>query len=338
MSTINQFQQYSQKENVTTNNILLMFSLLYEINPKYYNAIISSLIEDSNSYDVLPEFKQQVGNNGNGIIDGHIVVKSSSIIIETKLHGVEWIDKLIKYTDTFPDHGSKILFLLSKDKYTKEQCDDIKNQILIKHPNGGIVFHSITYDQLVDELGSLYNSFIYDAQLRRLYEHFLEYCQDSNLLAARHILRAMACGQSFALNIKHRFYFDWHSRGYSHFNYLGIYYWKAVRHIGRIENVILADYDYTSGKLEVKESSQAVTPEQEQRLIAAIIEADSLGWGISENHRFFLLEDFNDTHFEKTSPGGIFRVRFFNLEDYLGKGLSENVGEIAEVLRTKTWI
>jgi hypothetical protein len=44
MAVLNQFQQYSQSENIVTNNILLMLSNLYEINLKYYEEFIKGLI------------------------------------------------------------------------------------------------------------------------------------------------------------------------------------------------------------------------------------------------------------------------------------------------------
>lgn len=58
MAVLNQFQQYSQGENTVTNNVLLMLSNLYEINPKYYEEYIRGLTEDVDSYEVIPSFLQ----------------------------------------------------------------------------------------------------------------------------------------------------------------------------------------------------------------------------------------------------------------------------------------
>jgi hypothetical protein len=339
MATINQFQQYSQGENTVTNNVLLMFSLLYEINPKYFEEYINSLIDESEFYRVIPTFQQQIGNFGNdGVMDGHISMPKSSIIIETKLHNLEWRDKLLKYAKSFKEDETKILFHLSASKYSERQIREIRDILEKDHSKTSIKFFSITYDDLSSQLGAMQNVYVYEQQLKRLADHFESYCQNMGLLhSAKHILRAMACGQSRTLNEKHQFYFDLAERGYSPFTYLGIYFWKAVRFIGKVENVIVADYDYATEKLTVKESENDVTEAQRQRLIAAILEADSLGWGISENHRFFLLNNFHETYFEKTSPGGIFRVRYFNLEDYLGKMISDDVGEVSEQLKKQTW-
>ena len=80
MAVVNQFQKYSKEENTLTNNVLFMFSSLYEINPNYYEKFINGLT-DSYQYEVIPMFRQQIGNPGGGIIDGHIELKASKIII-----------------------------------------------------------------------------------------------------------------------------------------------------------------------------------------------------------------------------------------------------------------
>ncbi|RYE51396.1 MAG: hypothetical protein EOP48_18295 [Sphingobacteriales bacterium] len=102
-----------------------MLSNLYEISPKYYEEYIRGLTEDGEQYAVTPIFRQQVGNRGNGTIDGHIQIKASKIIIETKLHGLEWIDKLVKYSDSFDLGEYKLLFHLSSAKYSDIEQENI---------------------------------------------------------------------------------------------------------------------------------------------------------------------------------------------------------------------
>jgi hypothetical protein len=336
MAVLNQFQQYSQGENTVTNNVLLMLSNLYEINPKYYEDFIKGLTEDAGQYEVIPTFRQQVGNRGNGIIDGYIQIKASKIIIETKLHGLEWIDKLVKYSESFDLNEYKLLIHLSSTRYSEKDIENIENKLSELKELGKINFHSITYQDLVDQLKELANNHQYEHYLQRLNEHFESYCLGMGLMPrSNNVLRAMACGQSYDLNVKHQFYFDLASRGYSDFKFLGIYKWKSVRHIGLVENMIEADWDVING-LKVKTSKHPVTEEQELKLIDAIKESINEGWGVEKDHRFFLLTNFTSTNFEKTSPGGIFRVRYFNLEDELEK-VPNDIIMIAEQLRTKTW-
>jgi hypothetical protein len=336
MAILNQFQTYSQGENTVTNNVLLMLSNLYEINPKYYEEFIKGLTEDSEQYEIIPAFRQQVGNRGNGIIDGCIQIKASKIIIETKLHGLEWISKLLKYTKSFDQNEYKLLLHLSSSKYPESEIDKIEKKLGEFKELGKINFHSVTYQDLVDQLKELANNYQFETYLQRLNEHFESYCLGMRLMPrSNHVLRAMACGQSFDLNIKHQFYFDLASRGYSEFNYLGVYKRKSVRYIGRIENMIEADL-IDSDKLVVKNSKYPVTNEQKEKLIVAIKDSIECGWEISKEHRFFLLKNFTKTDFCKISPGGIFRVRYFNLEDILDN-LPESTEEIADELKSKTW-
>ena len=336
MATLNQFQQYSQGENTVTNNVLLMLSNLYEINPGYYEQFIIGITEDSGKYSVIPDFRQQIGNRGNGIIDGHIKVQASSIIIETKLHGLEWVKKLLKYTNSFDKNELKFLFHLSSDQYSESKTIEIQNKLKEKKLEN-IFFYSLTYQQFIDQLKELVSNYPYDPNLNKLSHHFENYCHKMNLTPrSQHILRAMACGQSFELNKKHRFYFDLAKRGYSDFNYLGIYKSKAVQYIGRVENIIEADWNKNEGLI-IKNSNKEVTEEQKRRLVNAIKDALTEDWTVDKDHRFFLLKDFKETYFAKTSPGGIFRVRYFNLEKVLNKQIPSQMENIAKELRNHTW-
>ena len=189
---------------------------------------------------------------------------------------------------------------------------------------------------MVDQLKELASTYPYEHYLQRLNEHFEAYCIDMNLMPrSNHILRAMACGQSFDLNVKHKFYFDLASRGYSDFNYLGIYKGKTVQYIGKVENMICANWDSETG-LDIKDAKFDVTQEQKERLVTAIQDSLDKGWGVHYEHRFFLLKEFEKTDFRKKSPGGIFRVRYFNLEEIL-KNVPEDMATIAQELQSKDW-
>lgn len=337
MASLNLFQQYSQQENTVTNNVVLMLSLLYDCNSNYYEKFVNGILESDQAYSATPEFKQQVGGSGGGIMDGHIFIPASRIIIETKLNRLEWIEKLLRYTKNFKEGELQILLHLSSERYSDAEAEEIGARLRSDDRTNKARFKSLTYKDLSDNLNSLKEEYPFDPQLARIAGHFEEYCQNSKLFPREeHILRAMACGQSYDLNVKHRFYFDLANRGYSPFKYLGIYYKKAVQHIGSLE--VIVEADYVDGKLIVKEGSPSLTPDQEQRLIAAIDESIERGWTVDRDHRFFLLKEFATPKFRKESPGGIFRVRYFNLKDYLStEVLDQGLAAIAEGLSHKTW-
>jgi hypothetical protein len=336
MALINQFQTYSQKENVVTNNVLLMLSRLYQINPVYYSDYIAAITEASDGYEVIPTFKQQVGNRGNGIIDGYIGIPASKIIIETKLSSLEFKKKLLKYTKSFDLADRKILLHLSNQRYSDADEHEINKALESMVEGTPVYFYSKTFEDFAIQLNLLAGEHSYEQSLRQLSDDFSAYCETSGLIANnRDMLRAMACGQSFALNAKHQFYFDDATRGYQYFTYLGIYAWKSVRYIGKVDNIIVADYSPEIG-LTVIESDHEVTEDQKHRLSQAIKESVEAGWKIQTGHRFFLLKEFHKTDFKKTSSGGIFRVRYFNLKDILN-AVPDSTAAIAEQLKQETW-
>ncbi len=319
-----------------TNNVLLMLSRLYQINPSYYADYMAAITEASDGYEVIPSFMQQVGNKGNGIIDGYIQIPASKVIIETKLSSLELKGKLLKYTESFEQAEHKILLHLSSQRYSEADEREINEALKSMVKGAPVFFYSKTFEEFTVQLDLLAREHPYEKSLRELADDFNDYCESGGLISNdRHILRAMACGQSFDLNVKHQFYFDDAARGYRPFTYLGIYSWKSVRHIGKVENMIVADYSATAG-LTVIESEKPVTEQQEDRLIQAIEESVAAGWRIETGHRFFLLNDFHETDFQKTSPGGIFRVRYFNLKDTLGN-VPDITASIAEQLNQQTW-
>lgn len=336
MALINQFQSYSQKENAVTNNVLLMLSRLYQISPRYYEDYLAAITDDSEGCKVVPNFTQQVGNQGNGIIDGFIHLPASKVIIETKLSSLEIKAKLLKYTDSFEAGEHKVLMHLSSQVYSSAEEQEINNELKKVTKGSPVYFYSRTFEEFAIQLEQLSGTHPYDLNLRELSTDFRDYCESNWLITQdRYMLRAMACGQSFDLNVKHQFYFDDAIRGYRPFNYLGIYARKSVQYIGEVENAIVANYTAGEG-LEVLESDHQVTDEQRTRLINAIDESVAYGWRIEVGHRIFLLKNFHPTDFKKTSPGGIFRVRYFNLKEVL-KEVPLRTQEIAEKLRDETW-
>ncbi len=58
MSKVHYFQRYSQRENVATNNTLLLISRLYAHEPSYLEAFLNDLVE-TGALEVGPSFIQQ---------------------------------------------------------------------------------------------------------------------------------------------------------------------------------------------------------------------------------------------------------------------------------------
>jgi len=109
MSRVHYFQRYSQKENVVTNNTLLLFSRLYNHSPTRFEDFLNALSGDGNlTFDVGMQFAQQEGNTKrNSVPDGLITQKSIKVVIETKLHGNYGLSQLSNHLESFQNEDTQ---------------------------------------------------------------------------------------------------------------------------------------------------------------------------------------------------------------------------------------
>ena len=79
-----------------------------------------------------------------------------------------------------------------------------------------------------------------------------------------------------------------------------------------------------------------VTTDEAQRIVGAT-RAARQGWRVEQGHQFFLCDGFQPTSFRKTTPGGLFGHRYFDLVRVLGGPLPRTLDDIAAALRNKSW-
>lgn len=235
--TISQFQKHSQKENTVTNNVLLMLSRLNDlINVDYYKSIIERLNERSlqQYYFPQPIFSQQFRMK-KGIIDGHIEIKASKIVIETKLNSKEFIGKLIKCGKVFNENSQNQLWHLSSVKFDKNEVVEINKKLKESYPTLNIQFND-----LIDNLEGIYEENTHDTELWLLLDDFSNYCIESGLISNEECkLLFVPTGFSYNWNKEHKIYYcptSWHSQK---FKFFGLYNWKSVRTISEIETTII---------------------------------------------------------------------------------------------------
>jgi hypothetical protein len=312
-----------------------MLSRLNDLNVGYYKAIIELLNEGSleQFYYPQPIFTQQIGMR-KGIIDGHIEVKASKIVIETKLNSKEIIGKLIKYAGVFNENSQNQLWHLSAVRFNEKEIIEINKELKKSYPKLNIQFNSLLFSDLVENLESIYEKNTHDMELRLLLDDFSNYCNESDLISNEKFkLLFVPTGFSYDWNIKHKMYYcptSWHSQK---FKYFGLYNWKSVRTISKIETTIIADYDAEIEKLTIK--SNGHTDEQVERLKKGLME-------LGENHsglKYYILPKncTYETDFRKISHGGIQGYRYKDLRDYLTLKEYNDVKLLAEELRKVTW-
>ena len=338
MGFINSFQIYSKGENTITNNILLLLSNLYRINPKIYELFINSVLPENINYEVIPVFTQQKSQKEGGIIDGHIQTKATKIIFETKITGLDNTKKLINYCKNENPSETNILIHISHSTFDETTIKSINQRIGIYNFN----FVSITFSELLSSLQEITEEYPFNEELYRLFKDFYYYCSSMGLI--KNVFRIVPCSKSFELNEKYYLYFQPESRGYSNHQFTGIYTAKEVKYIGKVNKVFLAELT-EEGKLITKKISGngEITSEEENRIISTIKEFPEIyGYGdISKGHIFFLFDnnDFCPTKFKKTSKYGLLGSRFFDLKLDLEIENVERLStlEIAEKLNDITW-
>lgn len=338
MGFINPFQIYSKGENTITNNILLLLSNLYRINPKIYELFINSILPENINYEIIPFFSQQKSQEKGGIIDGHIQTKATKIIIETKITGLDNTKKLINYCKNENLSETNILIHISDSTFDEAATKSINQRIGIYNFN----FVSITFSELISSLQEIADEYPFNEELYRLSKDFYYYCSSMDLI--KNVFRIVPCNKSFELNEKYHLYFQPESRGYSNHQFTGIYATKEVKYIGKVNKVFLAELTKEGTLITKKISGNAeITNEEENRITSTIKEFPEIyGYGdISKGHIFFLFDDndFCPTKFKKLTSGGLRKNKYYELKSLLNIENIENSStlEIAEKLNDITW-
>ena len=337
MRFINPFQIYSKGEDTITNNILLLLSNLYRINPKIYELFINSILPENINYEVIPVFTQQKSQKEGGIIDGYIQTKATKIIIETKIAGLDNTKKLINYCKNENLSETNILIHISDSTFDEAAIKSINQRIGIY----SFKFVSITFSELLSSLQEITEEYP-NEELYRLSKDFYYYCISMNLI--KNILRIVPCNKSFELNEKYHLYFQPESRGYSNHQFTGIYTAKEVKYIGKVNKVFLAELTKEGTLITKKISGNGeITSEEENRIINTIRAFPEIyGYGdISKGHIFFLFDDndFCPTKFKKLTSRGLRKNKYYELKSLLNIENIENSStlEIAEKLNDITW-
>jgi len=345
LSKIHYFQRYSQKENVVTNNTLLLFSRLYNDSPSRFEDFINSLLTNENNrvnLEIGLRFRQQEGNkSGSSIPDGSIIQKGMKVLVETKLYDNNDSGQLLRHLNGFDNEDTQVLLLVNATETS--QKFNVKVHKLVDEFNDKnnkcIEFCSVTFKEIIDALDDVL--FEYDVEFNEMLNDYREFCEGQGLLP-RHefIMRAITSSGSFTHNMKHNIYYDAESRGYAAHQYLGLYNNKSVRAIGKLTKVVLANVDMETKQFTKIESRKGELPtEQEKQQILAIMDKARIenGWNVFNNHQFFIVDEFIPTNFKKITKYPIQRTKFFDLGSELGLDELPNCLEIAELLKERTW-
>ena len=109
----------------------------------------------------------------------------------------------------------------------------------------------------------------------------------------------------------------------------------AVRHIGKVVAIYDNEDDGSSG-MASKLVQGTASPDDENRIRECSKDTKtSVDWDVSSDTRFFCVEKFAPTEFNKSSAGGVMGARVWDVTRYVTPGMADT--QLAEALRGQEW-
>ncbi|MCF2489696.1 hypothetical protein [Dyadobacter sp. CY347] len=314
MSDISYFQKFSQPENYVTNNTLLVFRYVYRNSPAKFEALLHSLVSDENSkIPIGLSFKQQT-RESHSVPDAYISQMPFNLYIEAKVDGRLYEEQIGRHLDSLRNksHPNGSVFLLGLTKEDLSEMDESKFQSMAARD--GVVFIGITYAQLANELEKLCSE--YETDLKEIIEDYSRFLSSEGLfMNAFSRMVVFPCSSSRDQNVEFGIYY--HPAGRSNLlscSLIGLYKNKAVSHVGKIRGYGI--WSHSSGKLALEKESGTITNDDVKRVNDLIVASPYFDLQ-NVDHRFYIVEKFEEVNFLKRSSGGMRGRRYFDLKSYI---------------------
>lgn len=332
MAHLHYFQRYSQRENVDTNNALLLLSRIQAHDPRKLRVVLEELFAETDAGNsglmIGAQFSQQRSSSGGSVVDGEIFQGSFRIVVETKRDGSKFgTTQLHAHLAAFKKETIRILLLLAPTQW---------NGKVPGAQEAGVLVASCTFADLIaacDEAGLRE-----DFAMREIIEDYENFCSESGLLPndeARMLV--VPVGTTLQENLDLSLYYAPNDRFHQKHKYLGLYSQKAVRAVGQVDKIVRADL--VGDRIEAH-GAAPLTADEQTRIKKAIDGARAHGWNIMSDHSFFMIRRFVPTQFRKTSRMGLSGKRYFDLRillDLEPKTTIPDVDTVAQELGKRTW-
>jgi hypothetical protein len=330
MKPVHYFQRFSRREDVVTNNTLLLLSRLQSKDHRLLGAVLAEAVDDDGLV-VGAQIAQQIRGGEGSVPDGRIFQSAFELLIETKLGDAFGRVQLEEHLERFTIAEQRFLLLLSPE--APRHLRELRRMA----GDRGVVLVSLTFARLVEICRGAISG--HDFAMAELIEDYESFCSHERLLAeAEARMLVVSARDSIEDNRELLVYYDPVSREHQAVGFLGFYAEKAVRGIGRIRQEVCADL--VDGDLRFSEPpNPKLTAEQRRHITTAMERADAYKWNIRSGHRFTLLESFEPTNFRK-SGAPMRRWKYFDLREVLGMARGAALpaaAEIAERLNERTW-
>lgn len=328
------FQRYHSKENVDTANAMLLLSRLYSYSTTKFFTFLEKILPENAEVELLFNLQEK---SKDSVPDATITQSSFKVVVETKLHGNFWLKQLENHLQSFKGEDYKVLLTLDPSQMNRQMKEELDKLISVYNNtnNSNVVHQHLTFEELVNAVYNVIDE--RDYEMIDVWEDYKEYCFASYLIPNDwKRMRVQLAGTTFNINKQLNLYYDSVSRGFSGHEYLGLYSQKAVRAIGEITAIVTAIPK--ADDLDINIEKGKFTKEMKNQIKVAIDDSKKYGYSLmSETHRYFFVEKFYDTFYEKVTPYAPMGSRMFDLTDVLGISELPETAKIAELLREKKW-
>jgi hypothetical protein len=336
MKDVHIFQRFSKKEDVVTNNTLLLFKWLQHQNARLFEQILRLLIcGDDDELIIGAVLTEQERAKSGRIADGVIRQQSFHIVLETKLHGSFDVKQLRGHLDAFksPKEGLEVLLLLGK-----QESDDVSaaKRAIAKFNaryNKSVRLAWTTFAKVLETCREVVPE--HDLMITETLDDYEAFCREEGLLSGD--LVVFGCSLSLDDNLKYRLFYN-NKRMQQPANYIGFYKDKAVQAIGVLEKRVYVDR--TRNGLQVI-GEGALTREEKTRIEGSMESAMDRHWDIRRGQCFFLAGSVETTLFKKTTRYPLRGNRkYFDLREVLALDAKEKLPDLpllAQALRSRTW-
>ncbi|MCZ2155498.1 MAG: hypothetical protein LC114_16615 [Bryobacterales bacterium] len=337
MSRISFFQRFSQRENHSTNNTLLMLQHIYRTSPLLLQAVLNSLADVELPIGLT--FEQQVRRK-ESVPDGLITQAPLEILVETKTGSSLDQDQVARHTRGFTGgdgqtkgFANRYLFGITKERIAGQERDTLREMA----KQGGVVLICLTFSQIAEALKAKCAE--YGRELMEIVSDYEAYLSEEGLLEEYgRWLPVFPCGTSIRENVAFGVYYEPASRPTKvHYRFIGLYTQKRVAYVGEVLASLVVEW--VEGEA-VWKAEKGEASEVNKSKIRALIDATPYYELDGANMRYYLVEAFREAGAEKISPGGIQGMRYLHLPGLIRDfqpPFGQGVDQLAEALRAATW-
>lgn len=333
---IHYFQRYTKKEDVATANTMLLLSRLYSYSTNKFYRLLNDLFFGEEGFD--PELQFVIQDYGkDSIPDATITQESFKLVIETKTTDWFYKEQLLKHLSKFDDEKHQVLITLSSELMNQKKKKEFEKELAkyneTNHTN--ILHINTTFEMIAKEFERVIDS--RDYEMIDVIEDYYSFLRSSDLINnADNIMRVQLAGKTFDFNVCENVYYDSIQRGFRAHKYLGLYTNKSVRAVGEITDIVTATKKQ-DGSLKYVIEKGELTDEIKRKIDLSIEDGQKRGWDL-DNHRYFIVKEFVETDYAKTSSGAPMGSRIFDLEEIFGKNkIPNDAHSLAERLLDFTW-